>query len=391
MHSSTLLRATLLFLAPLATGALLSAGAPSGTPAPTNLSEASFPRIQADGRVAFRLKTPGAKEVKLEGGAGLVQTPLGMERDETGVWSVVTPPAVPGFHYYWFTVDGLRVNDPSSATFFGWGRDTSGLEIPEPGADFYDAKPGVPHGEVRQRWYFSQLTGKWRRAHVYTPPSYESSRRTRFPVLYLQHGAGENERSWVEQGRANFILDNLIAAGRAQPMIVVFDCGYAAYASTNGVSTFLRTAGSTAAFEEVLLTELIPLIDSTYRTRPHRTHRAMAGLSMGGAQTLQISLRHLDTFAWIGVMSGAARSPLDVRTSYGGVFTNSARFNRQVRLLWLGAGTAEADFHRRTQETHQALTQAGIRSVFFSSSNTDHEWQTWRRSLHDFAPRLFKP
>lgn len=391
MHPFTLLRRAALFLASLAVGTLVAEGAAAGIQAPSNLSGAEFPRIAADGRVVFRLKAPGAKQVTLEGGAGLIQEPLGMQRDETGVWSVVTPPAIPGFHYYWFMVDGLRVNDPSSATFFGWGRDTSGLEIPEPGVDFYDAKPEVPHGEVRQRSYFSQLTGKWRRAHVYTPPSYESSRRTRFPVLYLQHGAGENERSWVEQGRAPFILDNLIAAGRAQPMIVVFDCGYAAYASTNGVSPFPRTAGSTAAFEEVLLTELIPLIDSTYRTRPQRTHRAMAGLSMGGAQTLQISLRHLDTFAWIGVMSGATRSPLDVRTAYGGVFTNAAQFNRRVRLLWLGAGTAEADFHRRTEETHQALTQAGIRSVCFSSPNTDHEWQTWRRSLHDFAPRLFRP
>jgi enterochelin esterase-like enzyme len=278
------------------------------------------------------------------------------------------------------------VNDGASHLFFGWGRDTSGIEVPEAGVDFYDAKQDVPHGEVRVRWYFSKLTGKWRRAHVYTPPGYDKDTQERFPTLYLQHGAGENERSWVEQGRANFILDNLIAEKKAHSMIVVVDTGYAAYASPPPG----RAAGPTAAFEEVMLTELIPTIDATYRTLPDRGNRAMAGLSMGSGQTLSITLKHLDKFAWIGAMSGAPRQGVDVATSYDGVFGDAPAFNKKVKLLWLGAGTAEADVHARTLAMHEALDRAGVKNIFYSSPGTDHEWQTWRRSLHDLAPRLFR-
>ena len=381
---------TLLTLAVLLCAVLHSRAASDSTPAPSNLGSAEYPRIASDLRVTFRLKAPGAKLVKLEGGAGLVKEPLGMTRGDDGTWSVTTPPAVPGFHYYWFTVDGLRVNDPSSYAWFGWGRETGGIDVPETGVDFYDAKQGVPHGEVRGRWYFSKLTGKWRRANVYTPPNYDKESTARYPVLYLQHGAGENERGWIEQGRANFILDNLIAAGKAKSMIVVVDTGYAAYASTDLRSTTGRTAGATGAFEDVMLTELIPMIDTTYRTLTERTSRAMAGLSMGGGQTLSITLKNMDQFAWIGAMSSPPRQGFDVTTSYDGVFRDAAAFNKRVKLLWLGAGTAEERFHTGAVAMHDTLDRAGIKNVFYSSPGTDHEWQTWRRSLHDFAPRLFR-
>src|SRR5262249_50236458 len=160
----------------------------------------------------------------------------------------IKPSVVPGFHYYWFLVDGLKVNDPSSYSWFGYGRETSGIEVPEPGVDFYLAKENVPHGEVRIHWYYSKITEKWRKANVYTPPGYDRSPREHFPVLYLQHGAWENERGWVEQGHANFILDNLIAAGRAKPMILVVDTGYAAYAKTNQPGFSKSKAGPTGAF-----------------------------------------------------------------------------------------------------------------------------------------------
>ncbi|MEO8352761.1 MAG: alpha/beta hydrolase-fold protein, partial [Chthoniobacteraceae bacterium] len=306
------------------------------TPAPSNVGNAEYPCIASDLRVTFRLKAPNAKEVKLEGGAGLVKEPLEMVRGDDGVWTVTTPPAVPGFHYYWFTVDELRVNDPSSYAWFGWGRETSGIEVPEAGVDFYDAKQDVPHGEVRERWYFSKLTGKWRRAHVYTPPAYDQEAQVRYPVLYLQHGAGENERGWVEQGRANFILDNLIASGRAQPMIVVVDTGYAAYHPSNEPPSLPRAAGPTGAFEEVMLTELIPMIDATYRTLADQKNRAMAGLSMGSGQTLNITLRHLDKFGWIGAMSGPPRGSFDVATAYDRVFRDTNAFNQKVKLLCAG-------------------------------------------------------
>src|SRR5262245_745947 len=273
-------------LAILISRSLFTLAAPDSAPASSNVAGAEYPRIASDLSVTFRLKAPNAKQVRLEGGAGLVKEPIDLARGEDGVWTVTTPPAVPGFHYYWFVVDGLRVNDPSSYAWFGYGQETSGIEIPQAGVDFYAAKQDVPHGEVRARWYFSKLTGRWRRTHVYTPPSYDRNSRTRFPVLYLQHGAGENERGWIEQGRANFILDNLIAAGRAKPMILVVDTGYAAYATTNQPAPTNRVSAATAAFEEVMLKELIPTIDASYRTQADRKRRAMAGLSMGSMQTL---------------------------------------------------------------------------------------------------------
>jgi enterochelin esterase family protein len=376
----------MLILTALLSGCLQAQAAAGSTPASSNVGNAEYPRIAADLRVTFRLKAPNATQVKLEGGTGLVKEPLGMTRDDAGVWSVTTPPAVPGFHYYWFTVDGLRVNDPASYAWFGWGRETSGIEVPEAGADYYAPRQDVPHGTVRAQWYHSKITGQWRRAFVYTPPGYDES-RARYPVLYLQHGAGENERGWMEQGRANFILDNLIAAKKATPMILVVDTGYASYAGT-AVGT--NRSAATAAFEEVMIKELIPTIDATFRTKTAREYRAMAGLSMGSGQTLNITLRHLDTFAWIGAMSGPPRQNFDVTTSYDGVFRDAAVFNKKVKLLWFGAGTAEERIHASAVAVHEALDRAGIRNVFYSSPGTDHEWQTWRRSLHEFAPRLFQ-
>jgi enterochelin esterase-like enzyme len=368
--------------------------APGGIPAPSNVGPAAFPRIDEERRVTVRLKAPQATEVKLEGGAGLVAQPLSLTKGEDGTWSGTTPPAVPGFHYYWFMVDGVRVNDPASYSYFGWARETSGIEVPEAGVDFYAAKPDVAQGEVRERWYYSKVTERWRRVHVYTPPDYDRRSRARYPVLYLQHGAGENERGWVEQGRANFILDNLIAAGRARPMILAVDTGYAVYPTTNAPTgrdgAFRRVAGQTAAFEEVMITEIIPLIDATYRTKTDRLSRAMAGLSMGSGQTLGVTLKHLERFAWIGAMSGPPRGGFDPATAYDGVFRDAEKFNRQVKLLWFSAGTAEERFHTNTVMIHESLKRAGIRNEFYSSPGTDHEWQTWRRSLFEFAQKLFR-
>lgn len=361
-----------------------SASAPA--PAPSNVGQALYPQIGPDLAVTFRLKATNAARVQLEGGAGLVKGPTEMTRGADGTWTLTTPPAVPGFHYYWFNVDGVRVNDPSSYAFFGYGRETSGIEVPEAGTDFYDAKPGVPHGAVRAQWYHSKITGKWRRVHVYTPPGYDES-QSRYPVLYLQHGAGENERGWVEQGRANFILDNLIAAQKAKPMILVVDTGYAMAA---GTSAGTNRVSATGAFEQVMLQELIPYIDATFRTTSARQARAMAGLSMGSGQTLEITLRNLDKFAWIGAMSGPPRQGFDLTTSYQGAFRDAAAFNEKVKLLWLGAGTAEERIHTSTSAMHDTLERARIKHVFYSSPGTDHEWQTWRRSLQEFAQRLFQ-
>ena len=369
--------------------------------AASNVPGAQTPSMHSDRRVTFSLKAPDATSLQVAGGDGLGMGPFPMTKGTDGTWTVTTPPGVPGFHYYWFVLNGVEVNDPASETYFGYGKETSGIEVPETGADFY-AIQNVPHGEVRAKWYLSKTTGEWRRALVYTPPGYDDHSTTRYPVLILQHGSGENETGWTRQGRAQFILDNLIAAGKARPMIVAMDRGYAQPAGTRaplpGPSGWLQNHTS---FEDVVVHDLIPMIDASYRTIPDREHRAMAGLSMGGMQTLFITLEHLDLFAYIGSFSGsiipnihtANGTPqlFDPKTAYGGAFSDPARFNKRVKLLWLGVGTAEEDdFRAQISGTVETLRKAGVRLEYFESSGTAHEWQTWRRGLNDFAPRLFR-
>jgi len=370
-------------------------------PATSNVPMADYPRVYPDHRIQFQIAAPNAQKVEVQVGAA---PKIEMVKGSGGVWSVTTPPVVPGFHYYYLTIDGVTVDDPASRTFYGVGKDSTGIEVPDKGVDFYRVRD-VPHGEVRERWYFSKITGTWRRCFVYTPPDYDANYQERYPVLYLQHGAGEDETGWVRQGHANFILDNLIAAGESQPMMIVMDNGYAMNAGARlpplapgtqpGFDAFRqRMLAMTAAFEAVMTTELIPMIDTTYRTISDREHRAMAGLSMGGMQTFQIALNHLDTFAYIGGFSGATMgfetNPFDPRTAFHGAFSDPAVFGSKVHLLWLGVGTEEPErMHTGILAFHQGLDNAGIKHVFYESSGTAHEWQTWRRDLNDFAPRLF--
>jgi enterochelin esterase-like enzyme len=358
-------------------------------PASTNIGNAAYPRIHPDLRLTFQLKAPEAKSVKVVGNFGLGKGgPWEMEKDEKGVWTVTTPPVIPGFHYYTFSVDGVQMSDPASDSFFGTGRPTSGIEIPEKGVDFYYAKD-VPHGEVRSRWYNSKVTGQTRHIMVYTPPGYDADPKKRYPVLYLQHGGGEDETGWVKQGHANFILDNLIAAGKAKPMIVVMEKGYATKAGEPPQPP--GPGRGPGAFEDVVLKDLIPLIDSTYRTFPEREQRAIAGLSMGAGQAMQIGLTHLDTFSAVGAFSGAGRNS-DVKTAFGGVFADPAAFEKKMSLLYLHAGTVSLDegIHKSAEGLYDSLKQAGIKNVVFQDAKGfAHEWQTWRYALKDFAPRLF--
>jgi len=367
----------------------------------TSVPGADTPTIQPDRSITFKLKAPEARTVQVAGGDGLGAGPFNMNRGTDGVWTVTTPPAVPGFHYYWFLLDGVRVNDPASRTYMGYGIETSGVEVPEPGADYY-ALRNVPHGTVREQWYFSKSTKQWRHALVYTPPGYDEHPRTRYPVLLLQHGSGEDETGWTRQGKAQFILDNLIAAGKTVPMIVVMDRGYAS--SELSLSTLDKLRKSFGAFEEVVIHELIPTIDAAYRTLPDREHRAMAGLSMGGMQTLFITLHHPEYFAYIASLSGPVlpdmrgardidqgfRDPFDSQKAFEGAFADAAGFNRQFKLLWLGVGTQEPEVFRDSigRAVH-SLQSAGVHLVYFESPGTAHEWQTWRRDLNNLAPRLF--
>jgi enterochelin esterase family protein len=264
--------------------------------------------------------------------------------------------------------------------------------VPSPGEDFYSPKD-VPHGDIRARYYFSKSTGLTRRCFVYTPPDYDTNLTERYPVLYLQHGMGEDARGWATQGRTGIILDNLLAEGKAKPMLIVMDDGGIAA----GVQ---RSRGGSGArggppggwggdFTKALIEDIIPMIDATYRTMPDRQHRAMAGLSLGGTQTWQITQSHLDTFAYIGSFSAPFGFP-EVPGGFNGLLDDPAAFAKRVNVLFISVGTAEGGPTSGSGRFHQALEQAGIKHVYYESPGTAHEWQTWRRSLHEFAPLLFQ-
>ncbi len=386
------MRNTYLFLIVFLATAPVWGQPPAGSRPASNIPGAEYPRVHDDLRVTFQLRAPDARKVQVR----LGQT-YDMMRSEDGTWSVSTPPLVPGFHYYQLIVDGVSMNDPGSHAFYGTSKDASGIEVPEKGVDYYSYKD-VPHGEVRIRPYLSKITGQWRRYFVYTPPDYDSNAKTRYPVLYLQHGSGEDETGWTFQGRANIILDNLIGAKKAVPMTIVMDNGYASRpgaAAPDAVVAGRGASGGASAFEDVIVKDLIPLIDSTCRTIADREHRAMAGLSMGGNQTCQVTMRNLDKFAYIGAfsgtMNGLSTSPLDPATAFNGLFQDGAALNKKIRLFWIGMGTSEPNpFPDAIGAFRAMLDKAGVRYVYFESPGTAHEWLTWRRDLNDFAPRLFR-
>ena len=372
-------------------------------PASTNVWGAEYPRVDSAGRVQIRLKAPDAAKVRLNFWSG---PKVDMVKQEDGFWTVTTPPLVPGLHYYTLIVDGAEVSDTNSQAFFGGGKYASAVEVPEPGSTYYSIQE-VPHGQVREVWYNSKVTGTWRHALVYLPPNYDTQTKARYPVLYLQHGGGEDETGWIRQGRANFILDNLIASGSCKPMIAVMAYGYARRAGQSPPDLTGKPFGSpemlkamqdmAATFEDDMTQALIPYVDSTFRTLPDRNNRAMAGLSMGGMQTFQVTLNHLDLFSYIGGFSGAGGMlvlgdrKLDPKTDYNGVFADPAAFGKKVHLLWIGVGTVEPERMRAgIQRLHVSLNEASIQHVFYESPGTDHEWQTWRRDLKEFAPRLFQ-
>ncbi|MDZ7310708.1 MAG: alpha/beta hydrolase-fold protein [candidate division KSB1 bacterium] len=360
-----------------------------GEPASTNVPNAKYPRILPDNRVIFRLKAPEAQKVQVD-----LLKKYDMVKDAEGVWEVTTDPVVEGFHYYSLLIDGVAVVDPASQTFYGMGRMASGIDIPEKGVDFYLPKD-VPHGQIRQIRYYSNITQSWRRAFVYTPPGYDTNLNERYPVLYLQHGGGEDETGWPNQGRVDFILDNLIAEGKAKPMLIVMDRGYAVNpnappsAREPGVRGILQP---NTTLTEVFIKEIIPMIDRDFRTIADRDHRAMAGLSMGGFQSFQIAMTNLDKFAYVGGFSGAGFIPpgSDITKMYNGVWADAESFNKKVKLVYISIGTAEPErMYQGVNNLHLELEKAGIKHVYYESPGTSHEWLTWRRSLQQFASLLF--
>jgi enterochelin esterase-like enzyme len=361
-------------------------------PATTNIPGAEFPRINNDLSATFRVQADHAQKVQLLMEFG--RSTYDMVKSKDGFWEVTTKPLLPGFHYYAISVDGFVANDPGSRTFFAARKEVSGLEVPGPDSDFFAIKD-VPHGTVRTEWYRSKTTGETRRIFVYTPPGYDHS-AVRYPVLYLQHGYGEDEAGWSDQGHENFILDNLIAVHKAKPMIVVNENGLTGVhfapppgskpPSPESVARFFMDERYTL-FDSIVSKDLIPFIDANFRTISDREHRALAGLSMGGSEALRIGFNHLDRFAYIGAFSPAV-AITDPKKDYDGILSNPTRVNRQLRLLWIGIGSDDFLLDP-VKKSHEALEKAGIKHVWVESSGA-HIWTVWRKYLADFAPRLFQ-
>ena len=393
-------------------------------PSTLNQPGREYPQVNSQGYARFRIEAPDAKSVSVSLGGGTT-----LQKTDSGTWVGTTPrPLDEGFHYYRVTIDGGTFNDPGTLSFYGSTRWESGIEVPAHDRDFYALKD-VPHGRVQQILFPSPSTKTSRRAFVYTPPGYESNQSERYPVLYLQHGWGEDETGWSTQGHVNLIMDNLLARGAIKPFIIVMTYGLTneggfrpggprpaaapagpagaaapaagqqrpgaappgqqaagappagqARAAAPGGAAPSRPAFNFDAFSTVLLKELIPYVDANFRTLADQPHRAMAGLSMGGMQTKTTTLANLDKFSHIGLFSGGTISASEI--------TDMARFKQQVKLVFVTSGSRENP--ERLAPAAESLQAAGIRSGSYVSPNTAHEWLTWRRSFHEFAQMVFQ-
>lgn len=357
-------------------------------PSEVNQPGKEYPQVNSEGRVRVQLEAPDAQYVQLDIGGVKVD----LTKNEKGIWTGESAPQEMGFHYYQLNIDGASVPDPGTRYFYGAGRWGSGIEIPAHDQTFY-ALQDVPHGQVSELNYYSEITRSWRRCFVYTPPCYDAEDDKRFPVLYLQHGSFEDETGWPNQGKAGLILDNLIAEGNAKPMIIVMDNGYAFRPEEEQVVT--NPTRPAMVFEEVMISEIIPMIDKRFRTIDHRESRAIAGLSMGANQTMRIIMDNLDTFAYYGGFSGTANYPsaaeIDAETFLGGAFSDGDHINDQIRVFWLGVGTTEPEvFPQSIGAFRKMLKKKEINHIFYESQDTAHEWLTWRRSLYQFTQQLFR-
>ena len=346
------------------------------TPASSNLPGKEYPKINPDLSVTFQVNAPQAESVALNLGKNYP-----MEKNADGIWEVTCDPQVPGFHYYSIIVDGVQLADPSSQLFYGTGKMSSAIEIPEVGVDFYLPKD-VPHGEIRMQRYWSELTQAWRTCYVYVPYEYEQKPDKRYPVLYIYHGAGEDETGWPIQGKMDNIMDNLIAAKQAVPMLIVSDRGEARIPGAS------MAGGPRGMFnfdnvDKLATEELIPMIDSKYRTLTDRDHRAITGLSMGGFIAWSVGLNHPELFAYVGGFSGSgmAQNP----DAY------PASLNDQYKLLFISTGSEESpQMYSTVTNFRDVLEKNGVKHIYYESPGVGHEWLNWRRSLKEFAPRLFK-
>ena len=352
----------------------------------TQVTAQRAPKVLSDNKVEFAMRAPEAQKVQVDIGG----TKYDMTKGDGGTWTVQTNPQVPGFHYYSLIIDGVSVADPASPSFYGCSRWSSAIEIPEEGMDDFEVQD-VPHGEVRTVHYYSKVEKAWRPLIIYTPAGYDDGKLT-FPVVYIQHGGGEDHRGWMEQGRTAQIMDNLIAAGKAVPMIVVssnsnvhsISGGFGSGYSWQGMQTF----------RSELLENVIPFVEQNYRVKKDRKSRAMCGLSMGGGQSFYIGLRDPDIFANVGVFStgmfGGIRgaSNFDLEKEVPGILTDTKTFNKQFDVFFISCGEQDPRIEY-TQDIVKKMCDGGVK-VRFSSYPGDHEWQVWRKSLHEFATYLFR-
>ena len=379
---------------------------------PTTQFGKQYPQVNSEGRVRTRISAPQALKVQIDIGGKKYD----MVKDDKGVWTGESGPQDEGFHYYQLNIDGASVPDPGSLYFYGSSRAGSGIDIPAKDQDFY-ANKNVPHGQLRENQYFSKTTNTVRRVYIYTPPDYDKNVKTKYPVLYLQHGMGEDETGWGAQGHANLIMDNLIAEGKTTPFIIVME-------NSGGAPRAPRPAGATPAqggapgqaapapaaaapaapgqgapaanaqgrpaggpgggmnvgggqWERILIDDLIPYVEANYRVIANQQHRAMAGLSMGGMQTKSLVIANPDKFSYAGIFSGGTMAPTDIKDK------------SKVKLIFMSYGGRE-NGSANVKSAADALQQAGIKSASYVSPLTAHEWQSWRRSLHEFAQLLFK-
>lgn len=340
-------------------------------PSSLNQPGKEYPQVNSQGYARFRIEAPQAQSVVVSLGLGGTKGGTPLAKVEDGSWMGTTAgPMDEGFHYYHLTIDGGVFNDPGALNFYGSTRWESGIEIPAHDQDFYALKD-VPHGNVQQILFPSKSTNTSRRAFVYTPPGYDKDLKKRYPVLYLQHGWGEDETAWSNQGRANLIMDNLIAEGKIKPFIIVMTYGMTNEIKWGGLRNF-----DIKPFQTVLVEELIPYVDANFRTLAESSNRAMAGLSMGGMETRTITLNKPDVFSYWALLSGGTYKPEDI--------TDKSK----VKLIFTSCGSKENP--EGVKKSTEALKAAGFNAVSYVSENTAHEFLTWRRSLYQLAPLLFK-
>jgi enterochelin esterase-like enzyme len=352
----------------------------SGLPASSNVRRSKYPQILPDGRAIFRIKAPDAQKVQID-----VVKKYDMVKDTGGVWEVTTDPLSEGFHYYSLLIDGVAVADPASETFYGMGRMASGIEVPHQGDDYY-ALNNVPHGDIRIKKYFSTVFNQWRQCYVYTPPGYDENTSGKYPVLYILHGGGEDERGWATQGKTDLILDNLIAEQKAKPMIIVMPDGNT---NTDFAGFGERTL---RMFEAEMKRCVVPFVEKNYRVETNAKNRALAGLSMGGLQTLFIGFNNTSMFSSLGIFSSGWILPMQSKLAdaqYDSIQKNIETIKSNLKLVWIGIGGKEDIAYNNCQILRSKFDEMKI-PYEYDDYPGGHAWPVWRHDLFKFAPFLFK-